>query len=67
MGAALDVIEYEDTSFEKASYPETFYQLLKLKNVVITPHIAGWTNESNILLAEILADKILNHIQRAGK
>ncbi len=67
LGAALDVIEYEDTSFEKASYPETFYQLLKLQNVIITPHIAGWTNESNKLLSEILADKIVNHIQRACK
>lgn len=66
LGAALDVIEYEDLSFEKTAYPKTFYELLSLPNVIITPHIAGWTHESNKLLAEVLADKIINHIQRAG-
>jgi D-3-phosphoglycerate dehydrogenase / 2-oxoglutarate reductase len=60
-GAALDVIEYEDTSFEKFDFnnlPEAFNYLIKAENVILTPHIAGWTNESKLKLATVLFDKI---------
>jgi D-3-phosphoglycerate dehydrogenase / 2-oxoglutarate reductase len=60
-GAALDVIEYEDTSFEKldeSGLPEAYRFLLHAENVVMTPHIAGWTIESKYKLAKVLADKI---------
>ncbi len=67
LGAALDVIEYEDSSFESPSFPKLFYELVNLPNVIITPHIAGWTKESKVLLAEILVDKILKHIQHASR
>jgi D-3-phosphoglycerate dehydrogenase len=63
-GTALDVIEYEETSFEKTQkFPPEFYELAQFKNVILSPHIAGWTFESKIKLAEILADKILNYIK----
>jgi D-3-phosphoglycerate dehydrogenase len=61
-GAALDVIEYEETSFEKLdinSLPASFQALRKMDNVLFTPHIAGWTHESKRKLAEVLAGKIL--------
>jgi len=65
MGAALDVIEYEEHSFEKLKqFPEDFYRLASFENVLLTPHIAGWTHESKIKLAEILADKILMHFKQ---
>ncbi|MBU8891285.1 MAG: hypothetical protein KOO66_00790 [Bacteroidales bacterium] len=62
-GAALDVLEYEQTSFENLhsgnDLPEAFQYLIKSNKVVLTPHIAGWTHESNIKLSEFLADKII--------
>jgi len=61
LGAALDVIEYEDTSFEKLDelrLPEAYQYLLHSENVIMTPHIAGWTIESKYKLAKVLADKI---------
>ena len=63
LGAALDVLEYEQTSFEdlhSEGLPEAFQYLIKSNNVVLTPHIAGWTQESNVKLSEFLADKIIN-------
>jgi D-3-phosphoglycerate dehydrogenase len=65
LGAALDVIEFEDYSFEKTIFTDTFKQLLQKPNVIVTPHIAGWTKESKILLEEVLAEKILNFITDA--
>jgi D-3-phosphoglycerate dehydrogenase / 2-oxoglutarate reductase len=61
LGAALDVLEYEDSSFESLSNdrPEELEFLLNADNVVITPHIAGWTTESNYKLAKVLVDKII--------
>jgi D-3-phosphoglycerate dehydrogenase len=64
-GAALDVLEYEDASFEQLSgnYPEEFRFLLGTDRVILTPHIAGWTAESNIKLAKVLVDKIINAME----
>jgi len=63
LGAALDVLEYEKVSFESLhsedSIPEALNYLINSQNVVLTPHIAGWTHESNIKLSEYLADKII--------
>ncbi|MFP4023807.1 MAG: NAD(P)-dependent oxidoreductase [Thiohalospira sp.] len=62
-GAALDVLEYERTSFESLhsdeKLPAAYNYLINSNHVVLTPHIAGWTHESNIKLSEFLADKII--------
>ena len=62
LGAGLDVLEYEKLSFETLfqdkETPEAFQYLLKAKNVVLTPHIAGWTFESHERLAQVIVDKI---------
>lgn len=61
IGAALDVLEYEHLSFERLdinSFPDHFRQLARLPNVVLTPHVAGWTNESLVKLSAVLAEKI---------
>jgi len=62
LGAALDVLEYEKLSFENLfldiEKPEAFLYLLKAENVLLTPHIAGWTHESHDKLAQIIVDKI---------
>ena len=62
LSAALDVIEYEESSFETTKSMlenKDFKYLAKSNNVIMTPHIAGWTIESKIKLAEILVDKII--------
>lgn len=61
-GAALDVLEYEKTSFEelhRREIPDDYQFLLEHPRVILTPHIAGWTHESNRRLAGVMADKII--------
>ncbi len=60
-GAALDVLEFEHLSFEKLAFedmPGTFRELAELSNVVLSPHIAGWTHESHEKLSKVLFEKI---------
>jgi D-3-phosphoglycerate dehydrogenase len=62
LGAGLDVLEYEKLSFETLfndkNTPEAFQYLLQAENVILTPHIAGWTFESHERLAQVIVDKI---------
>jgi D-3-phosphoglycerate dehydrogenase len=61
-GACLDVNEYEETSFEKSQAEiqktEAWEYLLHSDKVILTPHIAGWTVESNEKMARVLFEKI---------
>lgn len=63
LGAALDVLEYEKLSFENlfidSEKPKAFEYLLQAENVLLTPHIAGWTYESHQKLAQTIVDKII--------
>lgn len=62
LGAALDVIEYEKKSFENLLSTKkimaNFLNLVDLKKIVITPHIAGWTHESKIKMVEVILKKV---------
>jgi len=62
IGAGLDVLEYEKLSFETLfqdkDTPEAFQYLLNSKNVILSPHIAGWTYESHERLAQVIVNKI---------
>lgn len=59
-GACLDVLEYEKSSFENLeTNNEDLKYLLSSEKVIVTPHIAGWTHESKIKLAQVIVDKIL--------
>ncbi len=61
LGAGLDVLEYEKSSFEdlfSSEMPEAFQYLIKAENVLLTPHVAGWTIESKEKLAQTIVDKI---------
>jgi D-3-phosphoglycerate dehydrogenase len=62
LGACLDVLEYEKTSFENMftenELPEAFQYLIKSDKVILSPHIAGWTHESNIKMAQTIVDKV---------
>lgn len=63
-GAGLDVLEYEKKSFEKLDAPSELKILMNFENVIITPHIAGWTYESKLKMAKIIATKICNLSQK---
>lgn len=62
LGAGLDVLEYEKLSFENLfdenEIPKPFEYLLQSENVILSPHIAGWTFESHERLAQVIVDKI---------
>ncbi|MCD8408032.1 2-hydroxyacid dehydrogenase [Tenacibaculum dicentrarchi] len=62
LGAGLDVLEYEKKSFENLfvnqDMPEAFQYLIKADNVLLSPHVAGWTVESKQKLAQTIVDKI---------
>ena len=59
-GAALDVLEFESLSFEQTdTAPPEFKRLIASDKVVLSPHIAGWTHESNVKMADILTQRIL--------
>ena len=62
LGAALDVLEYEKVSFENLfidkNSPKAFEYLIQAENVLLTPHIAGWTFESHQKLAQVIVNKI---------
>jgi len=62
LGAGLDVLEYEKKSFEDmfdgGVLPTAFNYLIQTDNVLLSPHIAGWTVESKVKLAQTVVDKI---------
>ena len=64
LGAGLDVLEYEKASFENLfkrsdeEMPSAFRYLIDSENVLLSPHVAGWTMESKEKLAQTIVDKI---------
>lgn len=67
LGAGLDVLEYEKLSFENlfidTEKPAAFDYLLQAENVLLTPHIAGWTYESHEKLAQTIVNKIIKYYE----
>lgn len=65
IGAGLDVLENENINFEKLnSIKNNDLEFLKnCTKVILTPHIAGWSYESNKLMCKILTKKILSHLK----
>ena len=64
LGACLDVLEQEKTSFtnlfDQDDLPESLGFLLQHDRVIITPHIAGWSTESFEKMARVMLEKIKN-------
>ena len=61
LGAALDVHEYEEQSFvhlDPAAQPAPFQYLRESERTVLTPHIAGWSEEAEEGHARTLFAKI---------
>jgi len=66
LGACLDVLEFEKSSFEslfdnQEKLDVNFQYLLDSDKVLLSPHVGGWTVESYFKLSAILADKILSN------
>ena len=57
-GAALDVFEREPLPAEDGA------KFAGLSNLILTPHIAGVTVESNVRVSELIADTVLAHLER---
>ncbi len=69
LGACIDVLEHESDSFETISQHKNndeLEYLKQVKNVILSPHIAGWTHESYFKLSNILAEKIETWINSEG-
>jgi D-3-phosphoglycerate dehydrogenase len=62
LGACLDVLEDEKTSFESMfneNKTDAFEYLANANNVILSPHVAGWTHQSNVKIAQFLGEKIV--------
>ncbi|MCX2740796.1 NAD(P)-dependent oxidoreductase [Pontibacter anaerobius] len=57
-GAALDVLENEKLHTLTEQQQQDFEFLASAPNVILTPHIAGWTHESYVKINEVLVRKI---------
>lgn len=67
LGTGLDVLEYEKLSFETLftnKTPQALKDLIALDNVILSPHIAGWTIESKEKLAQVIVDKIIAFVKK---
>lgn len=67
LGAGLDVLEFEKSSFENmfmdAHLPIALQELIKMDQVIFSPHVAGWTHESKYKLAAIIANDVIKHLK----
>ena len=62
LGACLDVFDFEKFNFETIGdnkFPDDFIALKENDKVLLSPHIAGWTEESYVKLSSYLAQKII--------
>lgn len=59
-GAALDVFEVEPLTAEAGA------AFRDIPNLILTPHIAGVTEESNVRVSNLIADKVLAHLAERG-
>jgi D-3-phosphoglycerate dehydrogenase len=58
-GLGLDVVDLEKANLEGLTEAAPFWQaMLNHPNVLITPHIAGWSTQSFARMAQILVDRV---------
>lgn len=65
-GACLDVFENEKPATFSPAEQDLYARLHALENVILAPHIAGWTHESKRRMAEVLLEKIGDTIRQRG-
>jgi D-3-phosphoglycerate dehydrogenase len=62
IGAAFDVLPIE--KFPSLADQDWYQDLIDRENVLLSPHVAGWTFESYYKLSDVLADKIISHLNK---
>lgn len=62
LGAAFDVLPVE--KFPELGEQPWYGDLISRDNVLLSPHVAGWTFESYFKLSDMLADKIITYLGR---
>jgi D-3-phosphoglycerate dehydrogenase len=61
-GACLDVLENEKLQTLSTEQEQAFGYLCQSQQVILTPHVAGWTHESYIRINEVLVEKISSYL-----
>jgi len=56
LGAGLDVLEIE--KFPALGTQDWYEELIATDNVILTPHVGGWTLDSYRKISEVLAEKL---------
>lgn len=64
-GSCLDVLENEKLATLSEEQNEVYSQLFQKKNVILSPHVAGWTVESYRKINEVLVSKIREQVSNA--
>lgn len=59
LGAAFDVLPIE--KFPALTETDWYANLISRDNVLLSPHVAGWTFESYFKLSDIIADKVIEY------
>lgn len=62
LGAAFDVLPLE--KFPALSQADWYTDLISRDNVLLSPHVAGWTFDSYYKLSDIIADKVIEFYKR---
>lgn len=60
IAAAFDVLENENIASFTSDETMMFETLVAMNNVILTPHVAGWTFESKYKLASYLSEKMID-------
>lgn len=64
LGAGLDVLENEKLETLNFSQKNAYNQLFNNENVIITPHVGGWSYESHVRINEVLVSKIKDYLSQ---
>ena len=63
IGACLDVLDVESSNFSlNKAENQSFEKLKKFNNVVLSPHIAGWSYESKEKMAQVILEKFIENL-----
>lgn len=63
-GACLDVLPYEPPSAGPEEFTMMMEEIYRMENVVLSPHVAGWTVESKKKIAEVIIEKLKKVMQK---
>lgn len=61
LGAGLDVLANENLNSLNAEEKEVFERLTQRQDVIITPHVGGWTHESYVRINDVIVKKIIEN------